>query len=57
MPKLKPQKCGRCGKRLKPETWVFSRHTRSHYCRDLVACGKRAKRKSPHVRTEEGVTL
>lgn len=38
--------CARCSKRLKtgvPHVW--SRFTRSAYCADLDACGRRAKRK------------
>jgi hypothetical protein len=40
----KPQTCHRCGKKLSPETWVRSRPTNQYYCRELEACGKRAKR-------------
>lgn len=45
MPKMNPKKCGRCGKKITFKTWVHSRHSESYYCRDLDACGARAKKK------------
>jgi hypothetical protein len=44
MPNLKPQFCSRCGKKLTHETWVHSRPTNNYYCRELGACGKRARK-------------
>lgn len=44
--------CARCGKRQRPEKMIFSKHTRKRYCRDLDACGKRAKRKRKETADE-----
>lgn len=38
--------CARCGKRAPADRQIFSRHTRNHYCADLDACNRRAKRRS-----------
>jgi len=38
--------CARCGKRLPDETRrVYSSWTRNHYCIDVDACARRAKRR------------
>lgn len=37
--------CARCGRKLRAESLVYSRHTRQRYCADVRACGERAKRK------------
>lgn len=36
--------CARCGRRQPASLMVFSRFSRNHYCADLGACQKRAKR-------------
>lgn len=42
-----PMRCARCGKRLRADgLYVYSRWTRNHYCFDMDACGRRAKRKT-----------
>lgn len=46
MPNWNPKNCDRCGKKITWETWVRSRPTNKFYCRDLDACGKRAKKKA-----------
>jgi hypothetical protein len=41
---MKSYHCDHCGRRLKPDQWIYSRWTGSRYCTDLNACTKRAKR-------------
>ena len=36
--------CARCGKRATADRMVFSAFTRNHYCADVDACTRRAKR-------------
>lgn len=51
MPKMNPRACDRCGKRITHETWVRSRPSNKYYCRDLDACGARAKRRKAKKET------
>lgn len=44
MPKRIPRPCDRCGKNINYETWVHSKPSNKYYCRDLAACGARAKK-------------
>ena len=45
MNKSKTHKCcDRCGKRLKPNVWIYSRFTGARYCTDINACDRRAKK-------------
>ena len=37
--------CTRCGKRLKTDTYIFSRFTGARYCIALDACAKRSKKR------------
>lgn len=39
--------CARCGKRLRAEQMIYSRHTRARYCRDFGACDRRVLRRTP----------
>ena len=36
--------CARCGKRQTADRMVFSTHTRDHYCAQIDACTRRAKK-------------
>jgi hypothetical protein len=40
--------CGLCGRKLTRGRWVFSKHTRRHYClaSDEEACTRRARRRT-----------
>lgn len=33
-------RCGQCGRRLKAERWVYSRHTGSRYCWPGEGCAR-----------------
>jgi hypothetical protein len=35
-PKLSEHRCGVCGRRLRQEQWVYSRHTGNRYCLPTV---------------------
>lgn len=37
--------CARCGKRQTADRMVFSSFSRNHYCANVDACGRRAKRR------------
>lgn len=37
--------CARCGKYSSAERMVYSTWTRYHYCIDIDACGRRARRR------------
>jgi hypothetical protein len=43
--KARQYACARCGRRVRPERWVYSRHTGNRYCVELDACAKRARRR------------
>jgi hypothetical protein len=44
LPKHRTYECARCGKRQQADRMVFSSHTRNHYCAQIDACSRRAKR-------------
>ena len=40
---MKTYYCDRCGRKLKPERWVFSSHTRKRYCWPGTGCLRTTK--------------
>jgi hypothetical protein len=38
-------RCACCGRKLKPERWIYSRFTKSRYCWPTEGCWKKRTRK------------
>ena len=47
---MKQYTCACCGKRLKPDQWIYSRWTRNRYCWEVVPCLERARKKRRSTR-------